>query len=1120
MTADQRKKLSEIKQFKQLIAYLRDEMGWPINSDSEFDELTYEYTTSELGIDDKSAAQIQEIKRLRPLSAKQPWGVFFVKFEPKKLPVVALRRILGQVALKKRASANPADRTMWAQEDLLFISNYGEGDDRQITLAHFSAPTGGHTLPSLKVLGWDSKDTVLHLEAVARELTEQLSWPDDESDVDAWRAKWRAAFTVGHQEVIATSKALSIRLAQLARDIRDRISTALTIETEDGPLTKLMKAFQESLIHDLTPDDFADMYAQTIAYGLLSSRIVEPKKKSTANLTSHMRLSPFLQELMEAFLKVGGSNSRNGLDFDELGIGEVVSLLDRANMEAVVADFGDKNPQEDPVIHFYEAFLKQYDADKRMSRGVFYTPRPVVSYIVRSVDALLRKEFGLSDGLADTTTWGEMAKRNKDLRIPENISPDQDFVQILDPATGTGTFLVEAIDVIHKTLVNKWRVSGHNEEAIDNLWNEYVPKHLLKRLYGYELMMAPYAIAHLKLSLKLSETGYKFAGDGRAQVYLTNSLEPAAKNDQTLTLSLIALAHEANEVNKVKRHARFTVIIGNPPYSSISQNWDEDIWAKVNEYLILPSGPIVERGHRNHLQDDYVKFIRYSQACIQESMTGVIGLITNNSYLAGAWYRGMRYHLQKNFPMINIIDLHGGKGFIRSAGDSDENVFDILQSVAVVNLVRSPSMSAGVSYQEIIGSREDKYQRLTSGRLDLAKPLQPIESNRWSFKPFAMEMLDEWQAFTSIEDVFLQWGEGAETSRDGLAIAFSAMELREKLGEFAGNELSDANLEESLNFKSNKAWDTGIMRERFRRTGFDQIHVTPYTYRPFDNRYIYWEKNFVSTMRGEKLKSFRDGSNVGILFSRATTKDHYTNFYVTEHIPDKQVMYNSKVALLWRPSDDAGIDGLFGGTKEPERRSNFTESFLANWASSIRKPDANTDDPVAIFNFIYATVHSSEYRRRYYNFLASDYPRIPLTSNATLFNELSRLGKTLVETHLLKAIDNAHVHAQSFGNIGQRITSPRWERGKVLMDRDGTVGFDGVPKEVWDYEIGGYQVCEKWLKDRKGRFLSEGDVAQYKAVVQAISKTIETVKSIDESIKLAGGWPSAFQPVAGAARGG
>jgi hypothetical protein len=396
MSADHRAKLANIKRFDQLTAYLRDEMGWPLQ-DATWDELTFDFTADELGIDPKTAAKIIEIKRLRPLSPRQPWGIFFVKFEPKKLPVVALRRILSQVALKKRASANSAERAAWAADDLLFVSNYGEGDERQISFAHFSQAQDGHDLPTLKVLGWDNLDTALHLDAVARELTEHLAWPDDDADADAWRTRWRAAFTLRHREVVNTSKELSIRLAELARNIRDRIRTALAIEIDNGKLTKLMKAFQTSLIHDLDAASFADMYAQTIAYGLLSARIADPHKKTADDFAAHMRTNPFLRELMETFLKVGGRRGKAGgpgIDFDELGVSEVVELLDDANMEAVVRDFGDRNPQEDPVIHFYELFLKEYDAKKRMQRGVFYTPRPVVSYIVRSVDELLRMEFG------------------------------------------------------------------------------------------------------------------------------------------------------------------------------------------------------------------------------------------------------------------------------------------------------------------------------------------------------------------------------------------------------------------------------------------------------------------------------------------------------------------------------------------------------------------------------------------------------------------------------------------------------------------------------------------------------------------------------------------------------
>lgn len=561
MPTDHRAALAKIQRFDQLIAYLRDEMGWPIARDSfeDVDDLFYDFTADELGIDPKTAAKIKSIKRLRPLSSRQPWGIFFVKFEPKKLPVVALRRILSQVALKKRASANSAERTAWAADDLLFVSNYGESDERQISFAHFSKPPDGHDLPTLKVLGWDNRDTALHLDAVAKELTQHLAWPDDDADVEAWRKGWRGAFTLRHGEVVTTSKELSIRLAKLAGDIRDRIKSALAIETDRGPLTKLMKAFQTSLVHDLDADGFADMYAQTIAYGLLSARIADPHKKTVDDFAGHMRTNPFLRELMETFLKVGGRRGKAGgpgIDFDELGVSEVVQLLDDANMEAVVLDFGDKNPQEDPVIHFYELFLKEYDAKKRMQRGVFYTPRPVVSYIVRSVDELLRTEFGLEDGLADTATWGEMAKRHKDLKIPEGTSPDQAFVQILDPATGTGTFLVEVIDIVHKTMVAKWKAQGHGEKKIAALWNEYVPKHLLPRLHAYELLMAPYAIAHLKVGLKLYETGYRFGSDERARIYLTNALEPAQDFSGRFEFAIPALAHEAEAVNEIKRKQR------------------------------------------------------------------------------------------------------------------------------------------------------------------------------------------------------------------------------------------------------------------------------------------------------------------------------------------------------------------------------------------------------------------------------------------------------------------------------------------------------------------------------------------------------------------------------------
>ena len=1108
MTSNQRKKLSEIKQFKQLIAYLRDEMGWPINSDSEFDELTYKYTAAELGIDDKSAAQIQEIKRLRPLSAKQPWGVFFVKFEPKKLPVVALRRILGQVALKKRASANPADRTMWAQEDLLFISNYGEGDDRQITLAHFSVPSGGHTLPSLKVLGWDSKDTELHLEAVARELTEQLSWPDDETDVEAWRAKWRAAFTVGHREVITTSKALSIRLAQLARDIRDRISTALTIETADGSLTKLMKAFQESLINDLTPAEFADMYAQTIAYGLLSSRIADPKKKSVDDLAAHMRLSPFLKELMETFLQAGGRNKSTGLDFDELGVSEVVEVLDRSTMEAVVADFGDKNPQEDPVIHFYELFLKEYDAEKRMSRGVFYTPRPVVSFIVRSLDERLRTELKLQDGLADTTSWGEMAKKHKGMKVPKGVTPSQPFVQILDPATGTGTFLVEAIEVIHNTLVQKWRKQGESEQSIDILWNDYVPKHLLPRLHGFELLMAPYAIAHLKIGLKLHETKYSFSSDQRARVYLTNSLIEPNSDNQQLSYSLPALSREANAVNAIKVHGMFTVVMGNPPYARDSSNRGNFAEGLVERY----KQRVRTEKNLQPLSDDYVKFIGLAQQIIETTGCGMIGYITNNSYLSGLIHRGMRAELLESFSSIQIYNLNGGVRDHHAIGD--ENVFAIQQGVAI-GLFTKPSTITSqpnrMMYGSILGSRGEKFHELMSNNILTTSTVDILTGPpSYSFTRSVKDMdRAEYLEFTPVDEWFDFQIAGYKTHRDHIAINVNQTVLIQRLQDLASAR-NESDLRAQYEIEDNCDWKFASARDALQRINIEEsVQLT--SYRPFDDRWALWGPILMDRPRPGMAELLTTG-NVALVCKRQNAIKPFSYALVVDKIFECCIFEGTHGNVMSFPLF-AKHEGLF----EAGMISNFRTAVVGKMQalSGLKYTAAiDTDDPSCfsardLFAYLYALLHSSGYRLTYAEHLLQGFPRLPFVHDQTLFHVLVKIGNELIELHLAQDRSEAAVKPEFIGR--PRIEKPRWENNRVLIDKSGLSSFTEVSQEVWDFQVGGYQVCEKWLKDRKGQDLSDSEILHFKNIVGVITLTIDRMGKIDKTIVEYGGWPDAFQ---------
>jgi len=1134
MAVDHRAELAGIKHFGQLVRYLRDNMGWPIEVD-DFEEMTFEYTPEELGIDIKNAAKIQEIKSLRRLSANQPWGIFFVRFEPKKLPVVALRRILSQVALKKRASANSAERTAWAVDDLLFVSNYGEGDDRQICFAHFSqSESRANDLPTLKVLGWNNLDTGLHLDAVAQGLTQKLSWPEDATDLEDWRRRWRNAFDLRHGEVIATSKDLSIRLAELARAIRDRIKATLAIESDNGPLTKLMMAFQTSLVHDLDADGFADMYAQTIAYGLLSARIADPHKKTADDFAGHMRTNPFLRELMETFLKVGGRKGKAGgpgIDFDELGVNDVVELLDRANMEAVIRDFGDRNPQEDPVIHFYELFLKEYDSKKRMQRGVFYTPRPVVSYIVRSVDELLRTEFGLEDGLADTATWGEMAKRHKDFKIPDGVSPDQDFVQILDPATGTGTFLVEVIDLIHKTLVSKWKKLGHSDDKIGCFWNDYVPTHLLTRLHGYELLMAPYAIAHLKIGLKLYETGYRFGSEERARIYLTNALEPAHDFSGILEFAIPALAHEATAVNEIKKNRRYTAIVGNPPYAGNSSNRGEWIETLINAYRMVDGQRLKEV--KVWLKDDYVKFFRLAEHLLASTGVGTIGYISNNSFFDGLTFRGMRHHILAGHARSFFVNLHGNGNLREQApdGSSDENVFDILQGVGITLLTKKPLFSKhfGTFSADLYGAREFKYQMLAAGepRPEEFSTLQPRNPN-YFVVPQSERGRKDYERFVSVNELFEVGGLGFQSHRDGFVVGYSNEEIVARMRAFFDPHLSDQEVKDLFDISDYRKFVVGKYR---RESSLDLNSIRRIQYRPFDYRYVYYAKDIVQEWQirfhGHLLQP-----NLGLNVMRQTKAPRWRHAMVSTtptpavfvEIKDGSSqfpLYRYEQSLL--STSEARVPNLSAGVVVAWfRRLGVGAEWIADLSGVSDKLT-----PEDVFSYIYALLHSQSYRTCYVEFLKIDFPRLPLTGNLEIFRLLANLGSDLVKIHTMSAPRLEHANTRFIGPNDPEVTKIGWSENTVWLDAQkvkgglailqGTIGFRGVPEEIWNFHIGGYQVCEKWLKDRKGRTLAKDDIAHYKKIIVAISETIRLMKEIDEVIEEHGGWPGAFVTDAGTA---
>lgn len=1157
MSQPSAERLRAIKTLPQLLAYLRDELDWPIESD-DVEDVSFDYTPQELGLDDKAAVRIKEIKQLRPLSGAQPWGIFWVNFEKKSLPVVVMRLILRALVLKKRTSGSASERQAWAPNDLLFISAYGEETDRSVTFGHFVEQQSG-SLAELRVLGWDDDDTPLHMDYVARMLQEKLRWDENlTGDPDAWRKQWSDAFLIRHRHVIRKSEELALALAALARQLRTRIRTILRYEDGFGEIRRLQNAFKAALIHDLTDDGFADMFAQTVTYGLFSlacRRTIPGEGTAFAkeDLT-HYFTSPFLRDMLGIFL---GLKTREGkIDFDELGVSDITDLLTSpdTHMEVVLADFNNKTRGEDPVIHFYEHFLSAYNKQLKIQRGVFYTPQPVVSYIVRSVHELLQTEFGLADGLADTTTWGEMLKKHPGLKLPpltdepgekRTISPDEPFVQILDPAT----FLVEVIDVIHKHLEAKWKTNraalpsfssfSPQPSSFGTYWNQYVPAHLLPRLHAFELMMAPYAIAHMKIGLKLAETGYRFgtdtaqhdsassqpegspqslreAQDNRARIYLTNALEPWVK--QLPLIGFDALAHEAAAVNEIKRHKRFTVVIGNPPYSNFGMlNKNPFILGLLEDY---------KRGldeKKINLDDDFIKFVRFSQATLEKAGFGVLGFITNNVYLDGMTHRRMRQSLLETFPSAWLLDLHGSAKKLETSRDSgkEENVFDIQQGVSVGIFARTPaSTKYAATHAELWGTRESKYRALnsqnsTTTTWSVLKPTSP----HFFFVPKDFSGGAEYESFPSLTDAFTVFQNGLKTDRDDLFFDFNRDELDGRIRKFYGKKY-DAEFVERFAIHASSSYDIEARRDQ---TRFAPTKIHQCLYRPFDFRWLYYDPDLTSRPASKVMRHQLAGKNLALVCLRQTRRSEEGTFFVSQNLINKDAVSLFDIGTVFplflydeTLAFDVGQKEI-GFEHGQSKRPNLAQSFLKTVAAKLNLSQKGAHSlpagltPEDIFHYAYAVLHSPGYRSRYAEFLKIDFPRLPLTGNLELFRALARLGGELTALHLLESPKLAQPITEFIGGRHPEVEKISWSRDTVWVDKAQTTGFRGVREPVWNFHIGGYQVCQKWLKDRKGRTLTKDDLAHYHKIVTALSETICLMAEIDKVIEKHGGWPGAFQ---------
>lgn len=890
---------------------------------------------------------------------------------------------------------------------------------------------------------------------------------------------------------VATAKDLATSMAHMTRIVRAQIVESFKMEAEEaelhlgGPwLHNWLAAFRETLIPDLDEKQFADMFAQTLAYGLFAARIHTPPNKAfTREMAAYNlpKTNPFLRKL---FAEIAGINMPDSIAW---AVDDIVELLKHADMFEILKDFGKGKGKEDSVVHFYETFLAAYDPKMRELRGVYYTPEPVVSYIVRSIDHLLKTRFKRPKGLADENTL------------------------ILDPATGTATFLYLVIDQIHQKFA---------EQA--GAWDDYVTKHLLKRIFGFELLMAPYAVAHLKLGMQLQDTGYKFESDQRLGIYLTNTLEEAAKKSELLFANWVA--DEANAAAKIKRDEPILVVLGNPPYSGHSANRSRDengnltfIGKLIEDYKVVDGQPLGERQPK-WLQDDYVKFIRFAQWRIGHTGEGIIGFITNHSYLDNPTFRGMRQNLLKDFNEILVLDLHGNSKRKEKApdGGEDKNVFDIQQGVAIVLCIKqknNPS-TASIRHSDLWGLRQSKYDFLSEAVLDntVWKDLTPT-SPFYLFIPQDTKLRAEYDQFWQTTRVFPTHNVGFVTARDKFLIDLDKPSLHARMAKFRATEkeISNDEIEAIFGLKDTTSWSLKEAREQLRTNSLWQKDFTKCVYRPFDIRHIYYSRDMLERPVYQIQRHMLMGNNIGLVCSRQqSVQGTWTLVGAVNRIVEScyisnrtaEINYLFPLYIYGQVGGDLGLLHM--------RSPNFNPEFLRALAEKLKLPQEGdyglprTIRPEDILNYTIAVFHSPTYRRRYADFLKLDFPRLPLTGNLDLFRSLAAMGAELVALHLLES-PKIHDFITGFPEKGDNVVE------KVqYTDKDKRVWinkvqyFSGVPKSVWEFHIGGYQVCEKWLKDRKGRALTYEDIQHYQKIVVALNETIRIMSKIDSIIP---SWP-------------
>ncbi|MBB2145168.1 N-6 DNA methylase [Pedobacter sp. LMG 31464] len=953
-------------------------------------------------------------------------------------------------------------------------------------------------------------------------------------------------------QTIKSPTKLAEMMAGKAKLMADVIEKTLNHDDETETKTSLkqqMLSFKQMLIHDINNSAFADIYAQTIAYGMFAARYHDPtlptfSRQEAATLIP--KSNPFLRKLFQDIA---------GYDLDDRlvwMVDELVNIFLATDVADIMKNFGKSTKQEDPVVHFYETFLATYNPALRKARGVWYTPQPVVNFIVRAVDDILKTEFNLPQGLADTSKikvkTKHVTKATADQRSKlKEVETEHEVhkVQILDPATGTGTFLAEVVKHIHKKF-----------EGQQGIWSNYVNQHLIPRLNGFELLMASYAMAHLKMDMLLTETGYKATTDQRFRIFLTNSLEEAHPDTGTLFSSW--LSDEADQANAIKRDAPVMVVMGNPPYSGESANKSEWIMNLMEDYKKEPGGKekLKERNPK-WINDDYVKFIRFGQHFIEKNGTGILAFINPHGFLDNPTFRGMRWNLLKTYDKIYTIDLHGNSKKKETAldGSLDQNVFDIMQGVSINLFIKTGKKTATelgeVFHFDLFGKRDFKYNFLSENNLNaiLFKRLVPNPPS-YILTQTDFGMQSDYEIGFKIDDLYPVNGTGIVSKRDSLAFKENVDEIKDVI-----NNIFHLSISEIKQKYDKVGWESRdgkaeFVKENVMEFGTSENFFIKCDYRLFDKKWTYYtgkSKGFIGWPVNHVMKNYILGDNVGLCCCKQfKAGNNYHHVFISNTITESSYVSNktseitSNFPLYIYPeqTNQTTLDGKI------ERVPNLNMEIVNKIAESAGyyfAPEEPNDDcmvetmqfyPINILDYIYAVLHSPAYRDKYKEFLKIDFPRVPYPTFKN-FMPLANLGSQLRKLHLLESEDTEKYitqypidgsnevikphyvcHPESVchpelveGKTNHEPNSPLSEGclkggvfGKVYINE--TQCFNNVPEIAWNFYIGGYQPAQKWLKDRKGRVLEFDDILHYQKIIVALTKTSELIMEIDQVMEV------------------